>query len=252
MLPAALHPRFWGAHLIGLLATAAAVSLGLWQYDAWADQRAAEARDLTGAAPLALAGVMSGDDPFPGEHLGRPVRFAGEWLDASTLFVSDRRLDGRSGYWVVTPVLVEQGGSAMPVVRGWSASPSAPPAVGAVEVTGWLQAGEGTGRVDEDPHDQVIPEMRVPSMVEHVDADLYSGYVVARSAGPDLRAVTPESIPEVSATTALRNLLYALEWWVFAVFAVYLWWRWLRDAVRPSPEQGSSESAQERSLPSAP
>lgn len=251
MLPL-LHPRFWGAHLIGLLATAAAVGLGLWQYDAWADQRAAEARDLTDAGPLALTSVMSGDDPFPGEHLGRPVQLAGEWLDESTLFVADRRLDGRTGYWVVTPVLVAQSGSAMPVVRGWSEAASAPAATGAAEVTGWLQAGEGTGRVDEDPHDRVIPEMRVPSMVEHVDADLYSGYVVARSADPGLRAVTPESIPEVSATTALRNLLYALEWWVFAVFAVCLWWRWCRDALRQGPGQGSSESAQERSLPSAP
>jgi len=31
--------------------------------------------------------------------------------------------------------------------------------------------------------------------------------------------------------TSVRNFLYALEWWVFGGFAVYLWWRWCRDEV---------------------
>ena len=48
-------------------------------------------------------------------------------------------------------------------------------------MSGWLQAGEGSGPVDPDPHDDVIPTMRIASLVEHVDADLYSGYVVART-----------------------------------------------------------------------
>jgi ABC-type nickel/cobalt efflux system permease component RcnA len=26
-----------------------------------------------------------------------------------------------------------------------------------------------------------------------------------------------------------RNLAYALQWWVFALFAAYMWWRMVRD-----------------------
>jgi cytochrome oxidase assembly protein ShyY1 len=224
-----------------VVALGAAIGLGLWQYHAWSAGRAAEARDLSAAPPQALAEVMGGDDPFPGEHLGRPVSFSGEWLGGGTLYVADRRLDGRRGYWVMTPVLV--GGSAMPVVRGWSAEPDAPVPSGDVEVVGWLQASEGSGAVDDDPADDVIPEMRIPSVVEHVDADLYSAYVVAgelrpASAGPagELEPVTPESVPEVSSATHLRNLLYALQWWIFGGFAVYIWARWCRDTGQRSRE----------------
>ena len=119
----------------------------------------------------------------------------------------------------------------MPVVRGWSLTPNAPAPSGSARVTGWLQASEGAGVPDDDPHDDVIPEMRVASMVEHVDADLYSGFVVRRGAEPGLEQVTPASIPKVSNTTSLRNLLYAFQWWIFAGLAVFIWVRWCRDAL---------------------
>ena len=231
-----LAPRYWGAHLLMVLALSAAVALGLWQYGAWGAGREADARDLSQAAPQPLSRVMSGDDPFPGEDLGRPVTFAGEWLGGGTLYVADRQLDGRRGYWVVTPVLVED--SAMPVVRGWSAEPDAPVPTGAVEVTGWLQASEGSGRPDDDPRDDVIPEMRIASVVEHVDADLYGAYVVAdelSGATEGLEPVPPESVPEVSSSSHLRNLLYAFQWWVFGGFAIYIWVRWCRDTSAQSP-----------------
>ena len=213
-VPTLLHPRYWGAHLLMLVAVAAAVLLGVWQLHVWQAARDAEARDLSNAKPLALGKVMGGDDPFPGKYLGQPVSLEGTWLPKGTLYASDRDLDGKVGYWVVTPVLV--GDSAMPVVRGWSLTPSAPAPSGPARVTGWLQASEGAGVPDDDPHDDVIPEMRVASIVEHVDADLYSGFVVERGAEDGLAQVTPASIPKVSNTTSLRNLLYAFQWWIFA------------------------------------
>jgi len=231
-----LAPRYWGVHLLMVLAVAASVALGLWQYDAWGTGRAAEARDLSSATPRPLDQVMGGDDPFPGQDLGRPVSLNGEWLGAGTLYVADRQLDGKRGYWVVTPVLV--GKSAMPVVRGWSAEPKAPVPSGEVEVEGWLQASEGSGAGDDDPQDDVIPEMRIASIVEHVDADLYGAYVVARSSTPesdqDLSPVTPASVPEVSTSTHLRNLLYAFQWWIFGAFSIYIWVRWCRDTTAQS------------------
>jgi cytochrome oxidase assembly protein ShyY1 len=240
-----LAPRYWGAHLLMVLALAASGALGVWQYHAWTAGRAAEARDLSQAAPLPLDRVMGGDDPFPGEHLGRPVSFAGEWLGGGTLYVADRQLDGRRGFWVVTPVLVED--SAMPVVRGWAAEPDAPVPSGPVEVEGWLQASEGSSRPDDDPGDDVIPEMRIASVVEHVDADLYGAYVVAdqpTGASDGLEAVPPESVPDVSGTTHLRNLLYAFQWWIFGGFAIYIWVRWCRDtsAQPAAPERVASDA----------
>ncbi len=237
-MPLLFAPRYWGAHLLMVLALAAAVALGFWQLHVWEAARAAEARDLSSAPAMPLSKVMTGDSPFPGEYLGQPVSFTGEWLGKGTLYVADRTLEGRRGYWVMTPVLV--GDSAMPVVRGWSEQAQAPVPSGQVEIKGWLQASEGSGAVDDDPRDDVIAEMRIASVVEHVDADLYSGYVVAEQptgaaaavpAFERLLPVPPDSVPEVSNTTSLRNLLYAFQWWIFGVFVLYIWQRWCRDTV---------------------
>lgn len=245
-----LAPRYWGAHLLMVLAVVAAVLLGMWQLHVWEAARASEAQDLSNAKALPLAKVMTGDSPFNGKYLGQPVSFEGEWLSKGTLYIADRDLDGQRGYWVTTPVLV--GDSAMPVVRGWSAQPAAPVPSGEVEIAGWLQASEGAGVPDNDPHDDVIPEMRIASLVEHVDADLYSGYVVAKGvsaaqstpAFQGLTQVPPDSVPKVSNVTSLRNLLYAFQWWIFGVFALYIWTRWCRDTweARLETERVASQS----------
>ena len=46
--------------------------------------------------------------------------------------------------------------------------------------------------------------------------------------------MTPESVPEVSGSTHLRNLLYAFQWWIFGGFAIYIWLRWCRDTMERS------------------
>ncbi len=33
-----------------------------------------------------------------------------------------------------------------------------------------------------------------------------------------------------------RNLLYAVQWWIFAGFAIYIWQRWCRDQVEAAAE----------------
>lgn len=238
-----LSPRYWGGHLLMAVCVGIAATLGFWQYDAWREHRAAEARDISAAEPVALNDVMSGDDPFMSEDVGKPVRFTGSWMPDSTVYVSGRPLDGKRGFWVVTPVLVDGSGSAMPVVRGWAPRAESEPVTGAADVTGWLQPGEGSGVPDDDPHDDVVPEMRIASLVEHVDNDLYGAFVVTRDTEePGLAQVTPASIPEVSSTTGLRNLLYAVEWWVFGAFALFIWGRWCRDSlVVAEPEQIPSE-----------
>jgi cytochrome oxidase assembly protein ShyY1 len=233
-VPILLTARAWAAHLLMVLALAVAIAGGLWQYHDWSASRSNAQRDLVDAAPVPLASAMGGDSPVPGGSLGRPVTLEGSWLPSSTVYVSGRYLHHELGFWVVTPVRIGQ--SAMPVVRGWSARPSAPAADGPVTLTGWLQASEGQGEADTDPHDDVINSMRIASLTQHVDMDLYSGYVVARTdtAVPwqvGLDKLTPGSIPPVSSTTALRNLLYAIQWWFFGGFAIYVWIRWCRDQL---------------------
>jgi cytochrome oxidase assembly protein ShyY1 len=246
-----LRPKFWPGHLAMLVAVAIAVGLGLWQLDAWHARRADAARNLTSKPPVALGTLMTGDSPFPGRSVGQPVRFTGQWT-GTNIYVADRYLHGKRGYWVVTAALVDGTRSAMPVVRGWSRSPDAPVPTGPTSVVGWLQPTEGSGPFDADPHDDVIPTMRIASLVEHVDADLYSGYVAAKAVTPPdtsgaLEPVTPQSVPDVSMFTAARNLFYAIEWWVFGAFAVFIWVRWCRDSLLDRTTAGARDDVVEPS-----
>jgi len=233
-VPTLLAPRYWAGHLGMLVALAAAIALGLWQYGAWGHHRADASHTLVAAKPRELARVMGPDTAFPGAEVGRQVSFSGHWLADGTLYVKDRTHAGRRGFWVVTPVAVGGAdGSAMPVVRGWSARPDAQAASGTVDVTGWLQPSEAVG-TDDAPHDKVVPSVSTAALAQYVDRDLYSAYVVARTATSGttgLDAVGPPRTPSVSVWTGLRNLLYALQWWVFGGFAVFVWVRWCRDEV---------------------
>jgi cytochrome oxidase assembly protein ShyY1 len=235
-VPAALAPRLWPGHLLALVLVLAAGLLGLWQLDAWQARRADEARDLTRAEPVSLGSVMGPDDPFPGRSVGQPVTLEGAWVPAGTIFVSGREHDGRDGYWMVTPLAVGGAGEpALPVVLGWVASTGdapAPPA-GDAELVGWLQPTEGTGAVDDDPGDDVLPQLRVADLAQRVDEDLYSAYAVAQEGVGGLPAADLEQLPDAGRFTAVRNLLYAIEWWFFGAFAVLIWWRWLGEQLAP-------------------
>jgi len=221
-----------GAHLLGLLAVAVATGLGVWQYDAWQERRSAEAVDLTQREPVPLTDVIGPGDGFPGDRIGQPVSLSGTWSPDATVLVSDRLRDGVRGLWVVTPLVVEDG-AAVPVVLGWVGSQDdVPPAPqGGGELVGWLQPSDGNGAIDDDPTDDVYPQLRTADLAQRVDGDLYSAYAVAQVGIGGLPAADLEELPDAGVFTALKNLLYALEWWVFGAFAGFIWWRYVRDVL---------------------
>lgn len=241
-----LGPQMLALHLVAVLAICFAGALGWWQIQAWQAGREDRARELAGDTPRPLQDVLGADDPFPGADVGRPVTTEGRWEDAEPLFVADRRRTAAGaddGVWQVALLRTCPDRSdapceaVVPVVLGWAPAPeqgtTGPSAGRPVSLTGWLQPAE-QGEADPDPTDRLLPALRSVDLLQQTDQDLYSGYVILRDPGGlrgDLSPVTPESLPKPSASTALRNLLYGVEWWVFAGFAVYLWGRWSRDAV---------------------
>jgi hypothetical protein len=130
-----------------------------------------------------------------------------------------------------------------------AAAPAAPR--GPAGLVGLLQPSEDADTADGasgGAHDDVIPELDVTDLLQRASYDLYSGFVIATSravppadgsAGggttatgtAGLAPATAEQLPGAGASTALRNLLYALQWWVFGAFAAFVWWRWLVDDV---------------------
>ena len=238
-----LAPRLWGGHVLAVVLVAAAVLLGLWQLGAWQQRRDDEARDLTRSDPVALAGVLGPDDPFPARSVGQPVRLSGTWVGAATVFVSGRAHAGVDGYWMVTPLTAgAPSAPALPVVLGWVASPDVAPAPprGEADLVGWLQPPEGTGDPDADPGDRVLPQLRVADLVQLLDQDLYGAYAVAQDGVVGLPAADLAQLPAAGRFTAVRNPLYGIRWWFVGAVEVLMWARWLGEQRAPGAATGDA------------
>ena len=56
--------------------------------------------------------------------------------------------------------------------------------------------------------------------------------------------LTPVALPDpdVSWSVGLRNLAYAFQWWVFAAFALFMWWRMATENVAMRRAEAEAES----------
>ncbi len=250
----ALAPRYWGVHLLMVAAVVATVLLGRWQYDVWHAHRADSAVSVTRQTPVPLDDVLGADAAYPGDALGRPVTIVGTWDPGGTVFVSGRQREGSTGYWAVTPVVMPSG-SEIPVVRGWVSDPSGAPAAphGPAALVGLLQPPEDSGVPDDDTSDAVLPDLSITDLLQRTDRDLYGGYAIATdravpgtsttsSGTAGLAPASVAHLPGAGASTGLRNLLYAFQWWVFGAFAIFMWWRWLQEDVLGRPRRGGAGS----------
>ena len=111
--------RFWlltGAALAGVLLTA---SLGVWQMSRAAQktalQQLIEERQkmppLDGAALIAASAVDG--------LVHRRVVLRGTWLVKHTVFLDNRQMKGKPGFFVMTPLRLEGSGVVIVVQRGW-------------------------------------------------------------------------------------------------------------------------------------
>lgn len=110
--------RRWTVLLAALAVTAAAARLGLWQLDRAAQKEALQVvLDTRGALPaLTERDLAPTPDAAVAQHYRRVV-LHGRWATAHTVYLENRQMNGRPGFFVVTP-LVWPGG-AVAVQRGW-------------------------------------------------------------------------------------------------------------------------------------
>jgi cytochrome oxidase assembly protein ShyY1 len=236
MLRAAVRPRMIGMLVLLLLAALACGRLGAWQLDrAHVRGAAAEAHreaQLAGAAPTPLDQVLTPQKPFTGAMVAHRVAVSGTYDASGQLYVGHRDSGGRTGYLVLTPLRTTDG-AVLPVVRGWTPTPSAAPAPpsGDVQLVGFLQASEASAGGISGDRAQAISSAE---LVNHWGGPIYTGYLVLQSSEPAQApglVLQPQPHRPGSGLN-LQNLLYAAQWWVFGAFAVALWLRMVRDEAR--------------------
>ncbi|MFF0161748.1 SURF1 family protein [Streptomyces sp. NPDC005263] len=235
-----LTPRWWGINVFVLLAIPFCVFMGSWQLSRFEgrmqDQRSAETQAATSAREAARP--LSEMLPVDKATSGRQVTATGRY--GKQLLIPGRELDDRDGYYVLTLLRVD-GGKALPVVRGWlpgSPDPAKVPAAprGEVTVTGALQASEtpgdnGVSAQGGLPAGQTAA-ISAASLVNLVPYDVYDAWVTLTRADSGMTAV-PAAAPADTGLDlkAFQNLGYTGEWFVFAGFVVFMWFRLLRREV---------------------
>ncbi len=132
------------ATLVGVAVTA---NLGAWQLRRAAQkialQQALESRgalSVLGAAELARSEAQA-----EAQHYRR-VQLRGRWVAARSVFLDNRQMDGRVGFYLVTPLQLDGRPEAVLVQRGWvprdqrdrTLLPTVPTPVGSVEVDGLI------------------------------------------------------------------------------------------------------------------
>lgn len=91
--------------------------LGLWQLDRAAQKNALKQAQSEQRALPALARPPRDAQPLP---LHRAVAAQGTWAASHTVYLANRQMNGRPGFYVLTPLLLDDGAAVL-VQRGWLA-----------------------------------------------------------------------------------------------------------------------------------
>ena len=116
----ALHsPRFWILTVAALVVAGTTFSLGQWQLRRAAQKEALQAAvDSRSRLPeLDVRSLLAGRNLADDIH--RPATLKGSWRAEHTVYLDNRPMSGKTGFVVVTPLVLEGTSQAILVQRGW-------------------------------------------------------------------------------------------------------------------------------------
>ena len=219
------------------------VSLGQWQLRRADERRAILAAIEAGRkqAPLPLSAATPAHEMAP----WRVAEASGQCLPQFSVLLDNRNLDGKPGYWLATPLLLDGGSrQALLVLRGWIPRvmqgqpevPATPPGEQAVrgELSArvprlfelWSLGGDAKSGL---PVALPAPGGVVPQ-VQNLELDAY-----ARATGLKLLPTVLSQFGDGRHDDGLvhdwpqpsvdfqKNTFYAVQWFSFALFAAIAW-----------------------------
>ena len=252
------------------------VLLSQWQFGRSTQPEAPVSSGTEESKPLIA--VLQPGDFFHGSVADQMVTAKGSYDPEKQVLVPGRLYDGATGYWVVSafavqdaPVLSGVGASPqtwIPVARGWvaDAAEAGPPPSGTIELTGRLLPSEAP-LPNTAPERGFATAVSVAELINVWEVSSYPGFVAATSevaggadvgaaaAGGELKPLRIGPQPPAQQVNWL-NLFYSVEWIVFAGFALFIWWRMVKDDYRrdledeDDDEDHDHDPHQENSSPS--
>lgn len=228
----ARRPRWIAALLLALAIAAGFAALGQWQLARSIAVPVADAS--TTETPTALTTVAKPNVPVTDPELGHMVTTRATLVPGDFVVLGDRLNLGVTGYWLVGHATTSGGDLA--VALGWA--PSRAAAVAAERDASIRTPLVGRYLPSESPDQPGVQKGQssaasVPALINEwstLGDSVYGGYVIATAPSAGLQKIDS---PAPTAELGLNwlNLFYALEWALFAGFAIYLWYRLVKDEV---------------------
>jgi surfeit locus 1 family protein len=230
------------ATLAGVLVTG---RLGIWQLDRAAQKEALEASHESRGAMVPLdERELARDEAEARGQSYRRIHLHGRWLAERTVFLDNRQMDGRPGFYVVTPLLLAPGGDAVVVQRGWvprnmldrTALPPVQTPAGEVDVDGIV--APPPARLFEFAHETggtIRQNLDLAAFA--VEAGVALRPLSVQQTGParaddgSLQRRWPRPAVDVQ-----RNYGYAFQWFAMAALmtGLYVWFQLVRPRLRRS------------------
>ena len=246
-----LRPRWIGALLLALAVAAGFALLGQWQLQRAVDS--GKVVDTPSETVLPLASVAQPGGPIRDVATGQMVTFRGSFVPADYQLLEGRLNHGQPGWWVVAHLTLQGDDAAgkpvaLAVARGWAADEATAKSVVArlseqpaaeQTIVGRLLPTEAPEVPTDKKHPTVMSTMSVAALYNlwtGVDStDVYSAYVVERTPPQGLDKI--DSPPPIEQSTLnWLNIFYAAEWIIFAGFAIFFWYRLVKDAKEKEDE----------------
>ena len=226
--------RFWLLTAAAAAGFAATLALGAWQMSRAAQKVALQAaiERRQAIAPVSQGELLASRNPA--DLLHRVVVLRGTWAANRTVFLDNRQMQGKVGFYVVTPLRLEGTDAAVLVQRGWAQRnflereklpPIATPE-GVVEVRGRLApppaklyefAGAVPGRIRQNLDlAQFRAETGLPLLALSVQ----------QIGGPSEGLLREWPEPASGVAT---NYGYAAQWWALSILIaiLYVWFQFV-------------------------
>ena len=226
-------PGLIGLHVFWLVAVAVCVVAGFWQLGVYESHQGDAVDEARHDGITDITSVWSVGEPFTTDLQNRTVTVTGHFDQAADQVWVDGALTHQQA-WIVAPFEVTGSGASLLVVRGQTGQTGDLPPVPSGEHTLTVVLQPSIGGATPLDDQRVTTSITVASLLNELPYRLWSGYgiVTEGAAPPDGATLVPPPDPDVSWTVGLKNLAYALQWWVFAAFAVFMWWRMVTDQVQ--------------------
>ena len=215
-------------------------ALGVWQLNRAAQKVALQQTlDARGSLPeLPGTSLASTAANAASQHFRR-VRLRGQWLPSATLFLDNRQMNGKPGFFVVTPLRLDGSTEAVLVQRGWaprdftdrSHVPEVPTPAGSIELVGRIAppparlyefAGSASGPIRQN--------LDIESYSREAGVPLKPLSVIQEGATADsLLREWPRPAVDVH-----KHYGYAFQWFALSALmaGLYVWFQLIRPRLR--------------------